>query len=121
MNERESCVGKRTDLDALCWIDPTMPLPQVLEKVRTRWIRAAKSLNGNCCCLVTAATEYILFRYEGIPYVVSKESFSMDWGIYGSHFDEIVDSLRRLGCTLYFSDVRSRSVPPEETEKNGVK
>lgn len=119
MNEHDSRVGRRTDQDALCCIDPTTPLPRVLERVRTRWVGVAKRLNGNCCCLITAATKYILFRYEGIPYSVTCESFSMDWDVYGAHFEEIVDSLRCLGCKLYFCDTRPRSVPSEKPEKKG--
>ena len=107
MNEHDSRVGRRTDQDELCWIDPKTPLPRALERVRSRWIKEAKRLNGRCCCLITAATKYILFRYNGIPYSVTRESFSMDWDVYGPHFDEIVDSLRCIGCTLYFCDMRS--------------
>ena len=119
MDVGDSREDGRRGRDELCRIDPTVPLPRALERVRTRWIGVAKRLNGNCCCLITAATKYILFRYEGILYSVTCESFSMDWDVYGAHFDEIVDSLRSIGCELYFCNARPRSVSSEKAKKKG--
>ena len=121
MDEGDSREDGRRGRDEFCCIDPTAPLPRALERVRTRWIGVAKRLSGNCCCLIAAATKYILFRYERISYSVARESFSMDWDVYGAHFDEIVDSLRCLGCKPFFSNVRPQKLPRDYKDKNARK
>jgi hypothetical protein len=81
-------------------IDPIMPLPEKLFRLRAHWLEDAKELNGHCLCLIPTASDTLLFRFEGRLYVIRRESVAMDEDAYQVSFDEIFSDLKGIGCEI---------------------
>ena len=81
-------------------IDPIMPLPEKLFRLRAHWLEDAKELNGHCLCLIPTASDTVLFRFEGRLYVIRRESVAMEEDAYQVSFDEIFSDLKGIGCEI---------------------
>jgi len=85
-------------------IDPIMPLPKKLSRLRAHWLEDAKELNGHSLSLIPTASDTVLFRFEGCLYVIRRESAAMDEDAYQGSFDEIISDLKGIGCEIISFD-----------------
>ena len=79
-------------------IDPIMPLPPKLARLRHSWLEDAKELNGHCLCTIPCAPDAIVFRFEGTLYAIRRESVAMEEDAFEISFDFICRDLASIGC-----------------------
>lgn len=79
-------------------IDPIMPLPAKLDRLRKRWLDDAKELNGNTVCLVPAGTDCIVFHHARCLYALRRESVAMDEEAFEISCDAICRDLESINA-----------------------
>ena len=80
-------------------IDPIIPLPAKLSRLRAHWLEDAKELNGNCLSLVQTAMDAVVFRFARRLYVLRRESVAMDEHAFAAALDEICRDLVSINVT----------------------
>ena len=80
-------------------IDPIIPLPAKLSRLRAHWLEDAKELNGNCLSLVQTAMDAVVFRFARRLYVLRRESVAMDEHAFAASLDEICRDLVSINAT----------------------
>ncbi|MBQ9344610.1 MAG: hypothetical protein IJT88_05290 [Kiritimatiellae bacterium] len=80
------------------FIDPIVPLPAKLSRLRSHWLEDAKTLNGNCLCLMPSGTDCLVFRFAKRLYVLRRESLAMDEHAFEASLDGICRDLESIGC-----------------------
>lgn len=77
-------------------IDPIMPLPGKLSRLRAHWLEDAKELNGNTVCLVPTGCTCIVFRHARRLYAIRRESLAMDEDTFEASLDGICRDLSAI-------------------------
>lgn len=77
-------------------IDPIMPLPAKLARLRDHWLENAKALNGNTLCLHPSGCNVVVFRCARRLYALRRESLSMDQDAFEVSLDEICRDLSTI-------------------------
>ena len=78
-------------------IDPIVPLPAKLSRLRSHWLEDSKALNGNCFCLISSATDCVVFRFAKHLYVLRRESLAMGEHAFDASLDGICRDLESIG------------------------
>lgn len=77
-------------------IDPIVPLPAKLSRLRKHWLEEAKALNGNCISLIPSGLGCIVFRHARRLYALRRESIVMDEHAFENSLDKILRDLEAI-------------------------